>query len=79
MANLSRNHIENKFSILEIYLQCDFIIDTMSHLTYSNAGADARIGGFGMVLVCSPEDVSSIRLDLEASGETVHLLGHLTL
>ena len=25
MANLSRNHIENKFSILEIYLQCDFI------------------------------------------------------
>lgn len=35
--------------------------------------------GIGMVLVCSPEDVSSIRLDLEASGETVHLLGHLTL
>jgi hypothetical protein len=25
LANLSRNHIENKFSILEIYLQCDFI------------------------------------------------------
>ncbi len=24
-GKLSRNHIENKFSILEIYLQCDFI------------------------------------------------------
>jgi hypothetical protein len=26
MAFFSRNHIENKFSILEIYLQCDFIL-----------------------------------------------------
>lgn len=35
--------------------------------------------GIGMVLVCSPEDAASIQLDLEASGETVHILGYLTL